>query len=132
MDPEPTAVSSHLQGTVVSIEVAVGDVVRAGTVLALVESMKLHHEVRAESAGVVTAVHPSVGSAVVSGDVMFLLSEAPADDDPGTGASDDDAAAAPRRDQADVAERHQLGRDAARPDAVARRRARGRRTARTS
>jgi len=131
MDPEPTAVSSHLQGTVVSIEVAVGDVVRAGTVLALVESMKLHHEVRAESAGIVTAVHRSVGTAVVSGDVMFLLSPPPVDaGDAGSAASDAAAVTAPRRDLADVAERHQLGRDAARPDAVARRRARGRRTAR--
>ena len=112
MDPEPTAVSSHLQGTVVSIEVAVGDVVRAGTVLALVESMKLHHEVRAESAGIVTAVHRSVGTAVVSGDVMFLLSPPPVDaGDAGSAASDAAAVTAPRRDLADVAERHQLGRD---------------------
>ena len=44
-------VRSPLQGTIVSLEVSAGDVVRAGTVLFLIESMKMHHDVTAPEAG---------------------------------------------------------------------------------
>ena len=44
-------VRSPLQGTVVSLEVAPGDVVRTGAVLMLIESMKMHHDVAASEHG---------------------------------------------------------------------------------
>jgi biotin carboxyl carrier protein len=47
------AVSSPLQGTIVGLFVEVGTHVGAGDVIALVESMKMHHEVVASVGGVV-------------------------------------------------------------------------------
>ncbi len=48
---EPIGVVSELLGTVVTLEVLVGASVGAGQVVALIESMKLHHEVVAPAAG---------------------------------------------------------------------------------
>ena len=48
---EPIGVVSELLGTVVTLEVVAGASVRAGQVVALIESMKLHHEVVASAAG---------------------------------------------------------------------------------
>jgi acetyl-CoA carboxylase carboxyltransferase component len=124
-------IRSELQGTIVSVEVAVGAVVASGTVLALVESMKLHHDVVAPSAGVVEAIDVSVGETVHIGASLFRLGPlgagvvAAADAEPVQGPH-----GLGRPDLAEVVERHRIGLDEARPDAVARRRSRGRRTAR--
>ncbi|MEX2625393.1 MAG: carboxyl transferase domain-containing protein [Ilumatobacteraceae bacterium] len=128
-------ISSELRGTVVSVEVAPGAQVRAGTVLALVESMKLHHEVLAPDAATVASVLVEPGRAVVPGDPLFALGPPGADtphagaDAPGT-AGPDVPAPERRADLAEVLERHRIGRDEARPAAVARRHQRGKRTAR--
>jgi acetyl-CoA carboxylase carboxyltransferase component len=137
-------VRSELQGTVVSIETTLGAGVRAGGALALVESMKLHHEVSSPAAGTVIAIVADVGTTVMPGDPLFELGppadRADSDGQSGPGGSVDadtygsstDGSSGPtaRADLADVLERHRVGLDAARPDAVERRRARGRRTAR--
>jgi acetyl-CoA carboxylase carboxyltransferase component len=129
---DPHTVISHLQGTVVSVEVAPGDHVGVGTVLALVESMKLHHEVHTEWDGVVETVVVEVGSTVHPGDPLLQLTPATAAD--GAAISAPTMASVPRglarRDLSDVIERHELGRDSSRPAAVERRRTKGRRTAR--
>ncbi len=128
-------VAAHLQGTVVVVEVLVGARVRSGSVLALVESMKLHHEVRAPVDGFVAGIHTAVGDTVQPGQRLFTVAAASSADGP----DDPDAppvgvAAAPhgveRPDLAEVIARHELGLDASRPDAVERRRRVGRRTAR--
>jgi acetyl-CoA carboxylase carboxyltransferase component len=134
-DPAPGVqlVASSLQGTVISVEVVVGDSIVAGTVVALVESMKLHHEVRAEHAGIVVSLDVAVGATVHPGDRLLALGPP----DPGA-----ETCIAPVRnisvgprgldrvDLTDVIDRHRLGFDDARADAVERRRAKGRRTAR--
>ncbi len=119
-----------MQGTVVSIDVVEGDVVRVGSQLVVLESMKMQHVVAAECAGVVTAVAVEVGATVMPGDPLVLV-EARAEAE-----RSEVASAAPvdlddvRDDLAEVVERHDIGLDHRRPDAVARRRARGQRTAR--
>jgi acetyl-CoA carboxylase carboxyltransferase component len=147
-------VTSDLQGTVVHVGIAAGSVVRGGDVLMLIESMKMHHEVVAPSDGVVTLVHVELGDTLVAGATLLELdvdrspaATAGADADEsldGTGATDvrhEDGSAAPgspaaeasrsrRADLGEVEARHDLGLDAARPEAVASRRRRGRRTAR--
>ncbi|NNE10680.1 MAG: biotin carboxylase [Ilumatobacter sp.] len=131
-----TTVRSDLQGTVVSLHAGVGDVVGAGTVLALVESMKLHHEVVAPARGVLVRVHVEPGSTVMPADGLFDIGPAAPDGGDGDGDADQAPVSADvplgldRRDLSDVLDRRRLGLDEARPDAVARRRARGRRTAR--
>ena len=123
---------SPLQGTVVSLEVAPGDVVRTGAVLMLIESMKMHHDVAASEHGRVIEVLVAVGTAVMPGDRLVVLE--PVVDTPHVHAPDDSpenaAEAGVRADLTESIERHAAGLDEARPDAVARRRQRGRRTAR--
>ena len=126
------AVLSSLQGTVVSIEIEIGSSVAPDTVLALVESMKLHHEVRAGFAGVVRSIEVAVGATVHPGDRLIQLG-APDAAAPASAVSTHDESVPSgleRRDLNDVIERHRLGLDEARPDAVDRRRAKHRRTAR--
>ena len=134
-DPAQPAhlVRSSLQGTIISVEVAVGDSVVPGSVLALVESMKLHHEVRADHAGVVVSLEVAVGATVHPGDRLLELG--PPEAGVVVPVGEMQGAPAGRRgldrlDLTEVIERHRLGSDAARPDAVERRRAKGRRTAR--
>ncbi|MET0146584.1 MAG: carboxyl transferase domain-containing protein [Ilumatobacteraceae bacterium] len=124
---------SPMQGTVVSWEVAEGDTVRAGDVVCLVESMKMHHDVAAAEDSQVDEILVAVGAAVLPGDVLALLTPVTvgAADAPAISTAGDAPAADPiRADLAESVERHRLTLDGSRPDAVARRRTRNRRTAR--
>ncbi len=127
-------VRSPLQGTIVSLEVAPGDVVRPGAVLLLVESMKMHHDVTTDAGGRVAELTVAVGTAVMPGDLLVRLEavevSADAEQPAAITPTAVDGPAVVRADLADVLERHRVGLDAARPDAVAKRRARQRRTAR--
>jgi acetyl-CoA carboxylase carboxyltransferase component len=119
-----------MQGTVVSIDVGEGDIVRVGQQLVVLESMKMEHVIAAEAAGVVTSIPIAVGDTVMPGQALVLVE------------ARDDAVAADavvestidlehvRPDLAEVLERHDVGLDHRRPDAVERRRAKGQRTAR--
>ncbi len=53
--------------------VSVGDVVRAGQVVALIEAMKVFNEVQAEVVGRVTTIVASNGNVVQKGDVLLRL-----------------------------------------------------------
>ncbi|MDQ1446134.1 MAG: hypothetical protein QOI20_2598 [Acidimicrobiaceae bacterium] len=126
-----SAVESPLQGTIVSIDVRPGDTVRAGAPLLVMESMKMEHVVAAEIGGVVTSVDVEVGQTVFPGDPLLTV----------YAAGGPDYALAPveqadvdldhiRPDLAAVLDRHAMGTDDRRPEAVARRRATGQRTTR--
>ncbi|HLZ36670.1 MAG TPA: biotin/lipoyl-containing protein, partial [Mycobacteriales bacterium] len=133
---DPSAVSSTvvapMRATVVSIDLAPGDVVHPGQRLIVLESMKMEHAVAATTSGVITAIAVAAGQTVDPG--QRLLALAPADAaEPGTRDEDDEdvvSGAAVRRDLAAVVERHAVGLDDRRPDAVARRRRTGQRTTR--
>ena len=124
-------VKSPLQGTVVSVE-AEGAVVAQGGQLAVIESMKMEHVVHAEVGGVVRSVKTRVGDTVLAGEVLIEIDEsgAAAGTDLDTSDAEVVAVAAVRPDLAEVLDRHRVGLDEARPDAVARRRKTGQRTAR--
>ena len=66
-------VPSPLQGTIVSIEVRAGATVRAGQLLAVVESMKMEHEVRTEVGGVVRRVAVNEGGVINAGEPLFFV-----------------------------------------------------------
>jgi acetyl-CoA carboxylase carboxyltransferase component len=126
-------VASELQGTIVSLLVEVGAPVRSGSVLALIESMKMHHELVAPLDGTVASIDVSEGSTVMTGDPVMQLDEEMAPSELPVGAeptSGGGPTGIDRRDLSEVIERHRLGLDEARPEAVAKRRQRGRRTAR--
>ncbi|MFD7707171.1 carboxyl transferase domain-containing protein [Streptomyces sp. NPDC059785] len=124
-----TAVSP-MSGTVISVDVAPGDHVPAGGQLLVLEAMKMEHVVRATAPGVVRALHARVGDTVSEGRTLIEL-DTPADPDAATAAAaeavDLDAV---RPDLAEAHRRHGIGLDEHRPDAVAKRHAAGRRTAR--
>jgi acetyl-CoA carboxylase carboxyltransferase component len=130
--PPELAVTAPFAGVVVAVEHAPGGLVQAGSALVVLEAMKMEHEVVCETDGVVSRVEVAVGDAVQAGDLLLTLTAGDGamhavPDSPNLAESDLDAI---RDDLAAVRERHALGFDAARPEAVARRRARGRRTAR--
>jgi len=123
-------VTAPFAGVVVSLAYEAEQLVGAGTALLVLEAMKMEHEVLAETGGVVRRIEVAVGDAVEEGQTLLLMSvtgEAQADAAVRTGEA---GANGFRADLDAVRERHAIGLDAARPEAVARRRRRGRRTAR--
>ncbi|WP_320671295.1 carboxyl transferase domain-containing protein [Patulibacter defluvii] len=122
--------TAPVTGTVVRVAVAIGDRVHAGQELVVVESMKTEFELLAPADGVVEAVAATVGVGVEAGQPLVTVrhaGEQAATAAAVATAADPDAI---RPDLAEVHRRHALTRDEARPDAVAKRRARGQRTAR--
>jgi acetyl-CoA/propionyl-CoA carboxylase biotin carboxyl carrier protein len=67
------AVVSPMQGTVLSVAVAEGDVVESGQVICIVEAMKMENEVRAHRAGTVTALLVETGQPVATGEVICSI-----------------------------------------------------------
>jgi propionyl-CoA carboxylase alpha chain len=73
-----------MPGTVVRIEVSVGDPVSAGTPILALEAMKMEHVIRAPAAGVVAELPVATGTQVSSGSVLAVVAEAAADAGPGS------------------------------------------------
>jgi acetyl-CoA/propionyl-CoA carboxylase biotin carboxyl carrier protein len=67
------AVVTPMQGTVLKVEVAEGDAVEAGTVVCVVEAMKMENEIAAHRAGVVSGLSVAPGDAVAGGQVICLV-----------------------------------------------------------
>ncbi len=126
---EPLAVLAPISGTVASIDVADGDVVHAGQALMVLEAMKLEHLIEAPHAGIVRRPSVAVGDLVQEGHALLYVEWAEVAHVRAveSGTQDPDRL---RPDLAEVEERHAAGLDARRPDAVARRRKTGQRTAR--
>jgi acetyl-CoA carboxylase carboxyltransferase component len=125
-----TSVVSPLQGTVVAVEVATGDIVREGQTLVVLESMKMEHVVESPATGVVSDMAVAVGETVMPGAALATIELREDALPPGGVAASATAEVHERADLAEVLERHAVTRDERRPDAVARRRATGQRTAR--
>ncbi len=124
-----TLVRSPLAARVASVEVAAGSAVRAGDLLAVLESMKMESAIAAPCAGVVLDVEVRPGAAVREGDVLVRLAPGSTEDATvdavSLGGGD-----GPREDLARMRERRARIVDAGRAEAVARRHAKGKRTAR--
>jgi acetyl-CoA/propionyl-CoA carboxylase, biotin carboxylase, biotin carboxyl carrier protein len=68
------AIVSPMQGTVLAVEVAEGDEVKAGQVVCIVEAMKMENEVHAHRAGHVTELSVAPGEPVKTGQVICVIS----------------------------------------------------------
>ena len=66
-------IKAHITGTVWKIEVKVGDSVDEGTVVAILESMKMEMPVESEEVGVVQEILVTEGQAVTEGAVLVAL-----------------------------------------------------------
>lgn len=70
---ELLTVTSPLEGRVVELAVAAGDRVGAGSMLAIIESMKMHHDVVAPAAGVIVEVATAANLQIGRGAVIATL-----------------------------------------------------------
>jgi acetyl-CoA/propionyl-CoA carboxylase biotin carboxyl carrier protein len=69
------AVVTPMQGTVLAVEVADGDEVRAGQLICIVEAMKMENEITAHREGVVTELSVEPGQAVTTGQVVCVIAQ---------------------------------------------------------
>lgn len=61
------AVTSPLPGVIVAVKVNVGDAVKAGQEVAVLEAMKMENSIEASANGTVTAIHVAQGDSVLEG-----------------------------------------------------------------
>lgn len=66
-------VTAPMPGTIVSVKVNVGDSVKKGDLVAILEAMKMENEIFAAADGKVVGVSAAAGDAVNSGDVIVSL-----------------------------------------------------------
>jgi acetyl/propionyl-CoA carboxylase alpha subunit len=126
-----TEVRAPMQGTIVGVDVEIGDQVRAGQQVIVMEAMKMEHVIPAPVAGIVRAVLVAKGDTLFEGHALLHVEAAEVDDagDVQETTLDLDHI---RPDLAEVHARHAFGLDEKRPDAVERRRKTGSRTARAN
>ena len=117
-------VSSPIQGTIVTIDVEVGQEVRAGQQLAVVEAMKMEHVIAAAHDGVVRQVTMAAGDVVREGFPIVFVEEAEVS---GGELAQEEALDLDhiRDDLQENIDRHAFTLDENRSDAVAKRHARG-------
>jgi acetyl-CoA carboxylase carboxyltransferase component len=116
-------------GTVVATPAATDARVAAGAPVVVIEAMKMEHEIVAEHDATVVELHVGIGDTVREGQTLATITSD--GHGAGTPATETDILQSQERpDLQAVLERHALTTDARRPDAVANRRAQGRRTAR--
>ncbi len=67
------AITAPMPGTILKVNVAVGDAVKAGQVLVVLEAMKMENEILAPRDGVIKQVVTSKGSSVDTGAALVVL-----------------------------------------------------------
>ena len=66
-------VTSPMPGTILSVNVAVGDAVKRGQVLMILEAMKMENEIMCPCDGTVASVSVTKGAAVESGTLLCTI-----------------------------------------------------------
>jgi acetyl-CoA carboxylase carboxyltransferase component len=121
--------SAPLSGTVVLLPVAAGGPLSVGTVVVVLESMKMEHVVVSPVAGTLTSLAVDLGDQVADGAQLAIVEAGESGDDVHVVADGMDLDHI-RSDLGELLTRRMLLADAGRPDVVARRHAQGRWTAR--
>ena len=67
------AVTAPLPGVIIGLKVNVGDVVKPGQVVAVLEAMKMENEIEAEFGGTVTAINVAKGDSVLEGAAIVTI-----------------------------------------------------------
>ena len=70
---KPGDIKSPLPGVIQAVHVKVGDVVKAGQCLAILEAMKMENEIAAIIDGTVEKVQISQGQSVLEGDILVTI-----------------------------------------------------------
>ncbi|RBY75118.1 carbamoyl-phosphate synthase large subunit [Blastococcus sp. TF02-09] len=127
LDAGEDALRAPVPGTVVAVEATEGATVEPGGVVLVLEAMKMEHVVALPAGGTVRRITVRVGDTVRQGDVLATVEHSDGD---AADAADQIDFDADRADLAEVRRRHEIGLDEHRTEAVAKRHAQGRRTAR--
>ncbi|HEY2068225.1 MAG TPA: carboxyl transferase domain-containing protein [Rhizomicrobium sp.] len=123
------ALRAPLQGTIVSLAVKPGDVVRPGAPVLIMEAMKMEHVITADRGGVLAEFAVEPGDTVFEGAALAFIAES----DVAGGAAAENVTFDPdaiRPDLEELYKRRRYTQDEARPEAVARRRKTSQRTTR--
>lgn len=67
------AVTSPLPGVIIAVKVNVGDSVKAGQEVAVLEAMKMENSIEATQDGTVTAIHVAKGDSVLEGAAIVTI-----------------------------------------------------------
>jgi acetyl/propionyl-CoA carboxylase alpha subunit/acetyl-CoA carboxylase carboxyltransferase component len=126
---DTVVVRAPMQGTIASLEIREGDAVHQGQPLLVMNAMKMEHVVQAPASGIVRRLTVAAGDTVPEGHPLVFIEVRERETDASVTESAIDLDHI-RPDLAEVQQRHAITRDAARADAVARRRKTGQRTAR--
>ena len=73
MGPIPGALTASMQGMVLKIKVNTGDKVQKGSVVAVLEAMKMENDIYAEEDGIVEQIFVEEGDTVNAGDNLMLI-----------------------------------------------------------
>jgi len=125
---ESFEVRAPMKALVVKVRAQIGQRVAAGETLVILEAMKMEHIVAAERSGVVKGVLVAANAMVEAGEALVRLEAAEVASAVATEGSE--RVDPVRSDLGEVIARHAYGLDENRPDAVAKRRKTGQRTAR--
>lgn len=68
-----TPLKAPLPGVITSIEVAVGDAVKKGQTVVVLEAMKMQNNINAENDGTVTSITVNKGDSVMEGTVLLTI-----------------------------------------------------------
>ena len=66
-------ISVPMQGTIVKIQVAVGDTVQSGDILLVLEAMKMENNISSDVDGTITEIGVSEGDSVGAGDIVVVI-----------------------------------------------------------
>ena len=125
----PAVVTTPVHGKVISINVAYGDEVHGRQPIATIQSLELHHIIRAAQSGRIHAVPVAVGETVRAGDPIAVIDNSAVGEEPA--ASDESLDAhATRSDITQLKERQSYLEDHFRSEKIARRHARQQRSPR--
>ena len=66
-------IKAPLPGVMISVNVKIGDVVKVGQEIAVLEAMKMENSIESVMDGTVTAVHVKEGDSVLEGDTVITI-----------------------------------------------------------
>ena len=66
-------ISVPMQGTIVKIQVAVGDTVQSGDILLVLEAMKMENNISSDVDGTISEIGVSEGDSVGAGDIVIVV-----------------------------------------------------------
>ncbi|MCF6268130.1 MAG: biotin/lipoyl-binding protein [Melioribacteraceae bacterium] len=68
-------VKAPLPGTILELKINIGDEVKVGDTLLIMEAMKMENNIKSDKAGKVTAIKINNGDSVLEGDVLIEIGE---------------------------------------------------------